>query len=465
MSGQRSCLPEISRSWSNFCVSKKIAFKDRKIHPYLTDYWSGCLAVDSMSRQDLLTLQRNRLTVLLDHAIAHVPFYRRWSQSSGYQQGDKIELSDLPVLTKDHYQADLEDFQSDAFPRAEMATTKTSGSSGQPFAFRAHKSSIDYSYAVLWRSLSRHGLRPGMRRIYAWGRSWSFSTSGLRRPMTHAKLRFRDWLNSSKTIDAYTVTDRNVEHYLDDIEKFRPHYMHGYVSALYAMARYMLDHGRSFQTFQPIAVVTESEKLYPFQKEAMQAAFSCPVLEHYGSVEFGNIAQPDPSGHMRINEDMFIVETTDSGEAVITNLLATAFPFIRYKLGDILQISDEAPQGLPYRSLEKVVGRTVDLIPVPSGGYVHGVAIAHLIDPHLNVVQRYQVHQQQVDKFVVKLVTKHPLPQENRQKIIADMKGLVGEDALVIVEEVDRIEPSASGKYRWVMSDVSEVAKKIFDGS
>ncbi len=449
--------------WAAFCKHRRTAIKDGKAHPYLDRYWADCIKIDSYSRERVLELRDRLFQDLIAHAAAHVPFYREWAKRTGYQPGDTARLEDLPVLTKADYIEDIDRFQSSAYRLDEMGTSKTSGSSGEPFRFRTHKTVTDYNYCVLWRAMGRHGLRPGMRRAYVWGRSWQFSTGGLRTPIVKGKLAIRDWLNNTLTVNAYEVTDRNVAGYLDQIDRFKPEYMHGYVSALYAMARHMLEHGRRFEGFTLRAVVTDSEKVYPFQKQAMTEAFGCPVLEHYGSVELGSIAEPDPHGHMRLNEDLHWAETSVSGEAIITNLRAHAYPFIRYRLGDILELSGDAPPGLPYATLNSIVGRTVDLIPVATGGYVHGVALAHVIDPHLDHVQRYQVHQQAIDRVVVSLIVKHELPDAVRQKIISDMKDLLGEAVEVVVEVVDHIEPAASGKYRWVMSDVSDVAKRTFE--
>ena len=222
----------------------------------------------------------------------------------------------------------------------------------------------------------------------------------------------------------------------------------------------MVETNRSFRNFKLVATITESEKLYDFQREAMQRAFGGKILEHYGSVELGNIAQPDPEGYMRIAEDLYKLETQASGEVVVTNLLALAYPFIRFRLGDLMELADPPNDSLPYAIITKVVGRTVDLIPVKAGGYVHGVALAHVIDPHLRFVKKYQVHQLTLDHFKVKLIANGDMPETVLQQIATDLRLLVGADARVDVERVDDIPPAPSGKFRWVISDISDVAER-----
>ena len=435
--------------------SRRIRFKDKRHHPGAVRYWPEALKVDRLSRDDLVALQQQRLQELVEHAVLHVPFYRDWAGETGFSPGDPVDINTLPMVSKADFTQDIERFQSDAFDPSELVAGKTSGSSGVPFRFRKHPDASDYTYCCLWRALHRYGLRPGDRRVYLWGRSYSFKNNAFNNFKHRQKLRLRDWLNNTLAIGAYDLTYDNVRHNIERIEQFSPVYMHGYVSAQYIIARTLLEDGRTLRAPRLKAIVTESEKVYDFQRETMEKAFGCPVLEHYGSVEFGNIAQPDPDGNMRINEDIFVVERAENGEAVITGLFSHAFPFIRYRLGDLIEFDEEIRPGLPYRSLKEIVGRTVDMVPVPAGGFVHGVALAHLIDPHLDYVLKYQIHQTQLDHFIVRLVTKSPLPEASKATIRNDLSGLVGQSARIDIEEVDHIEPAASGKFRWVMSDLN----------
>ncbi len=427
--------------------------KDRYAHPYLKTYWPIALGVDGLSRPQLLSLREQRLEALIAHAVKHVPFYRRWFAESGIRSVKSVRLDDLPVVTKRAYRQRMDDFQSDAYPAGKLVLNKTSGSSGEPFRFRRHHASLDYSYACMWRSLLRHGIRIGDRRGRVWGRSYHFNATPASIRRVRRRHAVRDWMSNNVGIDAYSLTRENVGQAVARLRAARPVYLHGYVSALYVIARHLLDGGDDFGDLGLKAVVTESEKLYPFQKAAMEAAFGCPVVEFYGSVELGAIAQTDPHGDLLVNDDMYLVETLPEGEAVITDLFSHAFPFLRYRLGDLLELSPRPAHGLPYTVLGQVVGRTLDLIPLPGGGFVHGMALAHVIDHHLALIQKYQVRQERVDRFVIRVVTRAPLPSSVRERIAADMAGLVG-SAEVHIEEVEHIPPAASGKFRWVMSDV-----------
>lgn len=449
-------------SYAALCRGWRMAMKERMVHPLTFRYWADCVSVDAMTRAELLQLQADRLRALMEHAITHVPYYRDWARQQGYSAEAPPSLDQWPIATKALFRSDIGAFQSEAVPVKDMATTKTSGSSGEPFQLRVHRSSTDYSYACLWRSLRRHGLRPGDRRVYIWGRSYEFNASDASIRKVRMRQQIRNWLNNTLAINAYDLTNDNVDDAIDRIERFRPVYLHGYVSALYAIARRMTDTNRSFRGFTPIAAITESEKVYDFQRAAMSAAFGCRILEHYGSVEFGNIAQPDTAGRLRIAEDLFKLETLPTSELLVTNLFSISYPLIRFRLGDLAVLTEPpVDDDLPYAVLAEVTGRTVDLIPVRAGGYVHGVALAHVIDPHLRHVRKYQIHQTALNHFVVRLVSERPLPADVLAQISHDLGRLVGASAVIDVQQVDDIQPAASGKFRWVLSDVSDVAERV----
>jgi phenylacetate-CoA ligase len=242
------------------------------VHPFTAAYWPQCLAVDRMGRAQLLDLQQHRLHELMQHAMRHVPFYRTWGQRAGYTPENPPPLSAWPIATKELFRADFEAFQSDAFPREQMLVAKTSGSSGEPFRLRVHRSATDYSYACLWRALSRHGLRPGDRRVYVWGRGFLFNSGAAQIRKVRLRHKLRNWLNNTLVIDAYELTHENVDQAIAAIEQFRPVYLHGYVSALYTIARRIVDTKRSCRNLAPLAVITESEKLYDFQRETMRSS-------------------------------------------------------------------------------------------------------------------------------------------------------------------------------------------------
>src|SRR5260370_40608049 len=98
-----------------------------------------------------------------------------------------------------------------------MSLQKTSGRTAEPFQFRVHRSATDYSYACLCRALSRHGLPPGDRRVYIWGRSYLFKSSAAQIQNSRLRQQVRNWLNNTLAINPYDLTHHNVAEAIADI--------------------------------------------------------------------------------------------------------------------------------------------------------------------------------------------------------------------------------------------------------
>jgi phenylacetate-CoA ligase len=77
----------------------------------------------------------------------------------------------------------------------------------------------------------------------------------------------------------------------------------------------------------------------------------------------------------------------------------------------------------------------------------------------LRFIKKYQVHQLTLDHFKVKLIANSGMPATVPQQIAMDLRMLVGANTRIDVERVDEIPPAPSGKFRWVMSDISDVAE------
>ena len=200
--------------------------------------------------------------------------------------------------------------------------------------------------------------------------------------------------------------------------------------------------------------MTESEKCHDFQREVIERVFRAPVVENYGSVEFGMIAQPTKDGRLCINEDHVYVETTPEGEAVFTNLDEYGFPLIRFKNGDKVTIGDVHDE-LPYRTLSSIEGRVAETIHLPQGGGVHGYMVMYPISKHMKYLREYQVYQPDIDHLLIRIVESEPLPTEVMEQIIREMKEIVGTAMEVQIQRVESIPLTRRGKRAFVCSGIS----------
>ncbi|MCF7932352.1 MAG: hypothetical protein K9K93_04205 [Acholeplasmataceae bacterium] len=120
-------------------------------------------------------------------------------------------------------------------------------------------------------------------------------------------------------------------------------------------------------------VITYAEVLTKEDKAQFKSVFKTDVVEIYQASE-GQIASPCRHGHLHINEDLVYVELYDHDNQliqtphmigtrmVITNLVNTAQPLIRYEMNDLIVLDDPCPCGSSFRRIEKILGRHDDVI-------------------------------------------------------------------------------------------------------
>ena len=114
------------------------------------------------SRDELEATAVTRLRQLLQHAGAHVPFYRRLLGDAGVRPEDVRSLADLsrvPVTTKPALRsAGLEQTAADNLPASRRWPITTLGSSGTPFPFHADLAAEDTRIATYLLALEWAGV-------------------------------------------------------------------------------------------------------------------------------------------------------------------------------------------------------------------------------------------------------------------------------------------------------------------
>ena len=438
-------------SYFSVCSSCAFWLKEVLTHPRLGKCWTRATVLEHGSRTDVDCVVADKLQAVLRNAAQTVPYYRKWFAERGFD-AKSLRIEDFPIVEKKDIRGHEEEFVSEAYPRKRLGWSRTSGSTGEPFRFAHCREQFDYTYATLWRGLLRFGIRPGDRRVLVKGVDESAAVS----LKTRIWRKVYGWLNRCIVVDAHFLarSEANIAAELKRIIAYRPQYFHGYVSSIYLLAQYAEQHGIDLASLKVKAIVTESEKCHDFQRELMERVFRAPVVENYGCVEFGMIAQPAKDGKPCINEDHVFVEVTSEGEAVLTNLDEFGFPLIRFKNGDLVKLGDVHPQ-LPYRTVESLDGRVAETIYLPQGGSLQGYIVMYPISKHIKYLKQYQVYQPDIEHLIIRLVCSDAgLPETIREQMTREMREIVGDGMEISFEQVDAIPLTKRGKRAFVCSDV-----------
>src|SRR5262249_8253694 len=149
----------------------------------------------------------------------------------------------------------------------------------------------------------------------------------------------RDWLLNSRILPAFDMGEDRLPETAHALLAYGPAKIYGYANAVYLLARYFLRERLPHPGGLRV-VFTTAAPLFPYPREAITAAFGCPVAEEYGCRDGGLVALGCPAGGLHIIAEGSYVEIlqpdpSGRGEIVLTCLDSLAFPTVRYRTGDI----------------------------------------------------------------------------------------------------------------------------------
>ena len=207
-------------------------------------------------------------------------------------------------------------------------------------------------------------------------------------------------------------------------------------------------------------------------REKIERVFQCHVYNRYGSREVGDIACERPGyrglwvapwgNYVEIiDSEGRRVPDGDEGDIAITSLTNFAMPLVRYRIGDrgVLAPRQGAERARHGQVLEGVLGRSGDMFRGKSGQFIHGGYFMVMLF-FRDWIRKYQVIQKDPSRVVFRIVsvgTDHP--QTELDEITAKTRLALGDDCEVSFEFVDDIPASGSGKFRYIVSEVTTLSR------
>ena len=371
-------------------------------------------AVDGLRRNlmlahdELMALQRQRLRMLLLHAAAHVPYYRRLFAEIGFDPSAATlpdDFMELPVLSKGIMQSSVDLMHSEV-PRGSVITNHTGGSTGQVLTFFQDRHYLAWAEAARRLCFEWCGYQPGARQVFLWGSDVDSTQH------TSFKGALLDRIRNLRFINTFDLSERAILQYLDELVRWQPEFIWGYVSSVELLAKYAVAQGVQIR---PRAIQTTAEVLTEDHRQFIEMAFDCDGFDRYGCREVGVIAHEcrEHNGLHVLGPIQFVeildnneqpVGSGEIGRVVVTNLMNYAMPFIRYDTGDLaVWKPNNCPCGRAGMLLERIEGRQVDTIVSPSGKLIHGEFFTHLFYG-MPGVRQFQVIQETPEQLKVRIV-------------------------------------------------------------
>ncbi len=272
----------------------------------------------------------------------------------------------IPELSKRELQLGVEHLLSKPYTVKGVYLSNTSGSTGTPFYYAKDK----YSHALTWALIELRYATYGIGLNHLQARFYGIPLTGF----SAFKERMKDRIMNRYRFPVFDLSAERLEQYLDVFKRKKFFYIYGYTNSIVLFCKYLIQKNIKLIDVCPtlIATLVTSEMCSAADKALIEDATGKPCIIEYGASEFGIISFQDKQGFQKISEELLWVETNDKNEVLITSLFNTAFPFIRYNIGDRCTLIYNEQQQL---GIEQIMGRSDDSIVLPNGKVAAGLTM------------------------------------------------------------------------------------------
>jgi phenylacetate-CoA ligase len=397
-------------------------------------------------------LQNKLFLQIIRHAFNTVPFYRQWQKEAGVDVTCIRSIADvekLPIISKDQIRKDPSAFCSELYLNKRRAFwLETSGTTGTPLKVLCDWDSRRRHYAFWRRLRSWYGINPGDSRATFFGR--------IVVPPEQARPPFwrYDRVGKNLIFSSFHLSDENLIHYYQALEKYNPKEVIGYPSSIYLVARYMVRHGKA--SLRPRCVFTTGETLLPYQREIIEEAFDCRVADQYGCTEMAIFVSQCEKGEYHLHPEHGVVEILEpdqngEGVAVCTSFVNRAMPLIRYNLRDNLRLAArECECGRFFPVLDYIAGRADDSILLPDGRRIGRFSPFFKGILGLREVQVVQKEDASLDIYAV--ADEVESQQAIRNSILQNFKNRLGTEVKLKLHFIKSIDKQKNGKFQAAIS-------------
>jgi len=396
-----------------------------------------------------------RLKNVLINAYLHVPYYRTAMDSAKYnpirEYRGPQDLTLLPVVTKkDLKEHGMESFLRKGVVLRECFRDATSGSTGIPLVIYRSQYERSVQIAKWLRVLFANGYRI-TQKVMSLSPPWRL-------------MEGRTVLNKAKLLRKRSVNyHSSASDMVDAFLEYKPDVLYGNRTHIDMMASELERRGIHYEDLRVLAVAAE---VVPENcRKLCLKHFGIRLTEIYGSTEMGTMFHETPEHNgLHIMEDLthceFVgsdlrpVDPGEPGRTVVTDLVGTTMPFIRYDQGDIAIYEDiKSETGGIQRRVRKIVGRDDDYAVLPDGSRRTFHLFYEVMDNYEKLVQ-FRVVQKSRDLFEIQVATNENYLESIRGDMLTQLHDRFSRDIAFDIVRVDGIEPDPSGKIRMLISEV-----------
>jgi len=397
--------------------------------------------VDTLSSDELVSLQEDNLKKILKYTSLNVKYY----ESVNLSGNNPIDwLQEFPILTKDILRSNSDELL--AVKNKGLKKISSSGSSG-----------ISSSVYMNNRDLS--SLRAG---LIHW---WEWYGYRIGNPIIQTGISpnrgflksLKDYFFKTIYVNAFVHTEEQIIKILNKAKKNDRYILAGYASSLNVIAEIAVKHQFKIQLK---SVISLGDKLFSHYRKNIEKTFKCKVYDTYGSAEGFLIGAEYDLEYMYILSPQTYIEILDDdnnpvpngtlGHVVVTRLDGYAMPLIRYKIGDlgILLPEDKYPveRKFQYPLLQQIVGRDTDIVKTRQGKILVVHSFTGIFE-YIPEIKQFKIIQNTLDGILIEFIRSDGFTNSILRDVLKKLQFYIEDENFKITfKEVKFIAPTKSGK-------------------
>ncbi len=417
--------------------------------------------LEKQSNKKVLEFQENMLSSYIEKAYNNSIFWNIKLKEYGYKQGQKItldDLKDLPLTNKEIMKKDKNLFFNMQQKENDYINVHTSGTTGSGFNFRWSNEANAATFSLFWNLCFLYNTL---------GDKYGTFNGNVVVPLKQKKppfWRFNRPMNQT-IFSIFHMSEENLFHYVKEIQNGKYKFFNGYPSAIFQLARFINDY--KIKIPKPKAIYTSSETLLKHQREEIEKAFGARVYDVYGNGEQSMMAYQCEEGNYHVVPYYSAVWFKKSGfydgneelyEPIGTSFINDSTFFINYSTNDLVKLRGDynCPCGRKGKIIKSIIGRMDDFIITPDGRKIG--RLDHLFKDSEDVKEA-QIVQDRIDHLLIKIVLYNGNNFLSKKSVLNKLRSRIGREMQVEFKIVKRIEKTNAGKFRAVISRISENIK------
>lgn len=413
--------------------------------PFIWKYIKEIEKFYQMSPEELNKRNEHEFLKIFQRAYKKSEFYHTLYTQEGIKEEDIKTIKDLeklPIVTKDMIRNNPEALLTTRNKKW-LIKAHTSGTSGTPLTVFESWPSVWREQAYFYCYRKRCGFTYGQKMVSLRGNLDRNETSL--------------YIHISKTLylSSYNLNDKTIKEYYQKIKKLNPIAIEGYPSSLYNLCLLLKDN--NYKCSIPICF-TSSETMYDYQREFIEKTLCTTIYDHYGSTE-RTIRLSETLDHAGYFEDpgYSINEYTNEG-VITTSLINNAFPLIRYKMNDLIELNKfYSADKTTSPKIKKINGRTISYIIGKDNTHYSDSALTFIFKS-INHIRMAQFVQTEKGKIDINIVPEGDFNIADKQEILKMMDSKVGLkniDININLIDMDKIIYTSRNKLSLVINKIN----------